>query len=349
MKRTTLFCVMLSALLCFSCGGKRKSYDEMGSNGLTTRTENLQANLRTFVNKGVLVGQQYGTLEGIGWRGDSVGRSDIQSICDDSPACSGYELCGIEQGQKLNADSIAFTAIRQDALRLFRRGGLLLMTWTMPDYRGDDRLFETWTTRLADYLASLQDDYGIKAPVVLLLCPQDGRSWYTRLSPEDYKLLLEKTISRLKDLEVSNALYGCSWTRLDDKQRVESSLPDGIDVLNLSLLQSRGTSPLSLSDFNRHLSALMELAQSHNLAPGLTTGIEGLPSPDYFSGTLLSVIRQHRLSYILFGPNRGEFRDGHFYVPYPGCDNRLIDDFVKFYNDDATIFLNGLNGLYLKK
>ena len=69
----------------------------------------------------------------------------------------------------------------------------------------------------------------------------------------------------------------------------------------------------------------------------------------FFSGTIAGLVKQYRLSYILFGANRGEPHEGRFYVPYPGCSNELIDDFVKFYNAGSTIFLGDLNGLYLKK
>ena len=348
--KATVFCLLSLAALCFSCGNKQKTYEEIGNSGLTTRTENLQANIRTSVNKGVLIGQVYGTLEGVGWKEDSVGHSDIRSICHDGPACSGYELCGIERGLKMNSDSIAFEAIRNDALRLFKRGGLVVMSWTMPDYRGDNKVFEAWTERLADYLASLQDDYGIKAPVMLLPCPQDGLSWYTKLSPEAYKTLFEKVKDRLQSLGVANVLYGSSWTDLNDRGRIEKSLPDGIDVLQLSLIQNDGSRDTTYqSRLSNELSMLMDMAQSRNLASGLTTGMKGLPVTNYFTDILLPILHKHRLSYVLLGANRGDPSRAHFYVPYPGCDERLIDDFIKFYNDDLTIFLSNLNGLYLRK
>ena len=79
---------------------ERKSYDEMGSNGLTTRTENLQTNLRTFMNKGVMIGQIYDSLKGIGWK-DKSHHSNMFSICDDYAAVGGYELMGVEKGCKV--------------------------------------------------------------------------------------------------------------------------------------------------------------------------------------------------------------------------------------------------------
>lgn len=349
MRNITLLGLLLSVALCVSCGGKRKSYDEMGSHGLTTRTENLQANLHTFVNQGVIVGQQYGTLEGIGWRYDSTGRSDMKSICDDSPACSGYELCGIERGLKLNCDSIAFTSIRKDALQLFKHGGLVLMNWTAPDFQGDTEKLNAWTSRLADYLGSLQDGYGIKVPVVLLLYPLDGRSWYTRLSAADYRSLYEQTADRLKDLGVTNVVLGCSLSNLTSKEQAEDWIPEGIDVLNLSLLVAGKSATTYEAALKQQLGVLVGLAQEHNLVPGVTTGVEGLPDAQLFSRVLLPATQQYRLSYLLFGANRGEFREGRFCVPYPGCSNDLIEDFVQFYNAESTLFLNDLNGLYLKK
>lgn len=50
---------------------------------------------------------------------------------------------------------------------------------------------------------------------------------------------------------------------------------------------------------------------------------------------------------MLFGANRGDFKNGHFVVPYPGIDNAIINDFVTFSNDRSTIFRNELNGVYL--
>ena len=349
MKTNTLIYFLLAALLCVSCNGKRKSYDEMGSDGMTTRTENLQANLRAIANQGVLVGQQYGTLSGVGWRADSTGRSDMQGICGDHPACCGYELCGIERGMRHNVDSVSFDDMRKDVLRLFRRGGLIQMTWTAPDHHGDDRLLETWLTRVARFLGSLQDGYGIKAPVVLMLYPHDGRSWYTRLSADDYKALYQSAADKLKDLGVTNAVMGCSFAHIAGNKAAEELLPDGVDVLHADLRLTAAQVSAAHSLLDREVSALVGMAQQHNMAAAMTTGIQGQATPGFFSGTIAGLVKQYRLSYILFGANRGEPYEGRFYVPYPGCSNELIDDFVKFYNAGSTIFLGDLNGLYLKK
>jgi hypothetical protein len=96
------------------------------------------------------------------------------------------------------------------------------------------------------------------------------------------------------------------------------------------------------------LQVLTSVAQERYMVPGLTTGIEGIPDSVYFTGTILSAIQKYHLSYIMFGANYGDSKEGHYCVPYPGMNNAVISDFVKMYNDDKPIFLKHLNGLYLK-
>lgn len=347
MKKILFF--LLLVITVASCGHKKKtSYDEIGSSGMTTRTENLKANLRTYINNGVLIGQQYGTLEGIGWQCDS-NRSDFQGLCADRPAVNGYELCGIEHEKKINSDSLPFDNIRKDVLKYFRKGGLITMTWTAPDPQGNDDQLKDWTKQVAQFLSSLQDAYGIKAPVVLFLYPLDGHSWYSKLSKDDYNKLYEKTAGWLKDDEVTNVLFGYNTTPSELKQQ-NLQLPDAdIDVFNLTFMADKQTSDTTAyaRELNELLPLLAHTAQENNLVPALTTGMEGLPLNDYFSQVLMPAVSKQRLSYVLMGRNHGDFKQGHFCVPYPGCSNAKIQDFMQLYNHDGFVFLNRLNGLYL--
>ncbi len=350
MKRTTLALLALAMLLAMaSCGGKKKkSYDEIAMSGLTTRTENLRANLKTYADKGTIVGQMYGTLQGVGWQCDSD-RSDMHSVCGDRPAAVGYELAGVESGKKANADGMPFDVVRRDVLANFRRGALVTLNWTVPDFRGDDDVLKQYVSRVADYLGSLHDDYGIKAPVVLFICPLTGKAWYDRLAADDYTKLYCKVQGMLDDADVSNVVYGYSETY--PSATFLSRYPDSnVDVVNAVALAATGSG--NNADYGKTLEEMvakaLPFAQEHNNAFGITVGEESVPHATVFSQALLPLLRNHRISYMMFGANRGEAADGHYFIPFPGCSNEAIQDFMQLYNDAATVFMKKLNGLYLK-
>lgn len=342
--------IMMCMLLAFaSCGDKKKkSYDELAMSGLTKRTENLKANIKSYADKGTLVGQMYGTLEGIGWQCDSD-RSDIQSICGDRPAVVGYELAGIENGKDSNVDGLSFKSIREDVLKNFRRGALLIMNWTLPDYQGKDEILEEYAKKLAKYLDTLQDDYGIKAPIVLNIMPIDNRSWYCKLSNDDYIDLYKKVQDLLGDEKVSNVIYGYSEAYIAGNNFLSRYPDHDIDVINITYLQDKAhiQVPLYAKSIKEMIDKALPFAQEHNAAFGITTGIESVPDSSVFS-TLLNELKPRRISYLLFEANHGEFKDGHYHTPYPGDGNDKIHGFMQLFNDEKTIFMSKLNGLYLE-
>lgn len=320
----------------------------MGSDGMTTRTENLRDNLKSFTRKGVIIGQAYATLEGIGWQGDSD-RSDIKEISGDHPAVTAYELKGIERGSKENSDHVAFSLIKKDALEMFRHGCLVTMTWQVP--QGDEHQVEEYTKKVGAFIASLQDGYGIHAPVVLYPMPTGMGNWYDRLSAEEYQKLYHAIAETLDDEDVPNVLLGFATNMQQHNPFALYPEDEDIEAVCGQYIQPVGQedSMAYADNLPKYAAAVARFAQDHQAAPALSTGIEGFSMHSLFSKAVLPVIQSQRLSYVLFPANCGEAKDRHYGVPFPGIDNGYIHDFMTLFNDNATIFRSKLNGLYLKR
>ncbi len=343
-KCKTIFFVT-ATLVMASCGSKqgKVSYDELGESGLTTRTEYMRDNLKSGVADGTIIGQQYGTLQGVGWVGDSA-RSDISSICGDGPAAYGYELKGIEKGLPFNDDSIAFSDIRRDVLAHFRHGALITMTWTPPADANMEDSLRIYTDALAKFMESLQDEYGIKVPVVLFPYPMDSKSWYSKLSASDFIALYHHTVTKLKEAGVTNAVYGYAT----EKDLTHCPIDD-VDVVEWRHILPEVDSAHFDGLIAEQLVPIADFSNEHFKAFGVMTGIEGIGSTHFFSQQLLPLISGRKVAYLMFGRNDGEVEERHFCVPYPGMNKEYVTDFIKFYNDKKTLFHHDLNGLYLKK
>ena len=341
--------------LLLSCGPK-KSYDKIGSNGLTTRTENLQANLLSYEEHGAMLGQMYATAEGIGWQGDSC-HSDLHEVTGDHPAVVGYELAGIESGKARNVDNIDTTLIRRTAIDFMQRQGLAIMLWTVPNpgdnpaesgSAANERL-RAWTLRIASFIASLHDEYGIKLPVLMYVYPLGTGQWYDRLSVDEYRKLYAQTIDWMRDEgETTNVVFGYSNASVSGsaEQFMERCPEDDIDCVQLAYLSSDSVSyAKSLLRMARQLSAYC----SSNMKPfGVYTGLKAMGhDAEFWSKAILPVVEQCRLSYLMLGRNHGDFQQAGYYGPYPG--NNTAGDFMKLYNSSRTVMAKKLNGLWIKK
>ncbi len=351
-----IVCLLLTVLAIASCSKSPKNYEEIGSSGLTTRTENLRRNLLAYEDRGVMLGQMYATAEGIGWQGDSC-RSDLHEVTGDNPAVTGYELAGIESGGERNVDDIDTTLIRRTAIEFMHRQGLAIMLWTAPN-PGENALesgspankkLKAWTQKIASFLGSLHDDYGIKLPTLVYLYPAGTGKWYDKLSVEDYKRLYAQTVEWLRDDgETTNALFGFSNATVEGsaEQFMARCPKENIDCVQLMLLTTDTGS--YASDLGRMARQLSVFCSSNAMPFGLYTGLKGLgTNADLWTSSLLPLVERCHLSYLMLGRNHGDFQKGDFYGPYPG--NASVSDFMKIYNNPRTIMAKRLNGLWLAK
>ena len=342
---TPIIALAITLLTLVSCGPKeKKSYEKYAVSGLTERADHLRSNLQRFSSQGVMIGQEYATLQGVGWRGDSC-RSDINSVCNDFPAANAYSLNGLERDMKKNTDGFTADNLRTDILAMARRGGLIVCRWQM-DKPKDDAEQKLWVENIARFLDSLQDGYGIHAPVMLLLMPLADDSWYATLDPKAYRSLYKTLSESITAAGAKNVIYGYSCHITQSADTMMSRFPDGIaSLIDIEALSSTTDHDAYATALASVLPPMRQAADSYGAALGITLGIGNADTDSYWEQTILPVITSVPLSYALFGTNKGQPEKHDIHTPFPG--GKGINGFMRLYNDPKTLFAHDINGLYL--
>lgn len=300
MKISALIAGIAATALLAACSGGKKSYDTFADNGLTQRTENMRQHLLHWPDSTTIVGQHYATLTGIGWQGDSA-RSDMKDVCGDYPAATSYDIGGIAAGEEANADGLSFDDIRRDALWHYDRGHLIRMYWEPQHGASADKL--------AGWLATIEDGYGRKAPIVLAV-PRSAAALAAQVRDKATNIVLALTVPAA-----------------EAGQAKTDGISDGIfDIVEYDCADD---------------STACRTIKPHTPC-AIVAGIRGA---GHFRDVVLPLVQKLRPAYVIVPANIGEPYDRNFYVPYPGSDG--ADDFISFYNDKRTIFARQLNGLYL--
>ena len=355
----------------------------MAETGRTVHTENLLASLKELSNQDkFMFGHHDDPVYGIGWVGDSA-RSDVKSVCGDYPALLGFDLGRLETGSSENLDGVPFDRMRQEIVAQYERGGVTSLSWHCynplsgrQSWVADSLLdvesktvasilaegethdkFVAWLDLVAGFINSLETADGVKVPVIFRPWHEHTGSWFwwgqNNCTTDDYVALWRLTVDRFREQGVVNALYAYSTgTEANgDPDKFMERYPgdDYIDLIGLDFycttsLPEEEARTRYIQSAEKHLPMICQLAKEHGKAAAVTeTGYEGIKTPDWWTNTLLTAVEQYPVSYLLVWRNAHD-KEGHFYAPYP--NHPSAPDFVKFYDDDRTLFAGDLNGLY---
>lgn len=388
MKKNLLLSLACCALLAIGCNNREagKAADPLAESGRTQLTENLLANLKTQAQKGYMYGHQDDPFYGVGWAWDAD-RSDVKSVCNDYPAVMAFDLGHIELGDSVNLDGVPFDRMRQEIINQFDRGGMISLSWHLDNpltggtawvdggekaeqeaqtvasvLEGGENheLFLTWLDRVATFLNSLENPYGVKIPVLFRPWHEHTGSWFwwgqDICTTEQYKALWVLTENRLKEQGVTNALYayspGSEFWQHEEMYLERYPGDEYVDVMGFDHYCSApegDTEALTkyTEQLNILLTTLCSVAEKHGKVPAITeTGYEGIKADNWWTAYLQPACDAFPIAYVLTWRNAHD-KPGHFYGPYPG--QQSADDFVAFYNADKTLFLQDINGLYLDK
>ena len=342
----------------------------------TPETRQLLANLHRQLGHGVLFGHQddlaYGlTTQGQRWLAEP-GRSDVKSVTGAYPAIFGWELGHLELDSARSLDAVPFADIRRYIGQTYAMGAVNTISWHLDNPHNGHTAWDTARTvryilpggpdhakyvryldRLAAFLGSLKGNRGEAIPVILRPFHEHTGNWFwwgaEACTPAEYTALWQFTIKYLREQKgLHNLLIAYSAAGFDSEASYLERYPGDAyaDILGFDDYYF-GKPDEFRQDMEKKLPLLLRISQQRHKLPALTeTGNERLPQADWWTQTLLPLLRKYPVAYALVWRNG---RPDHYYAPYPGQASAA--DFQKFYADKDVVFDDKLKKLkiYSKK
>ncbi|MFD2999581.1 glycoside hydrolase family 26 protein [Pontibacter toksunensis] len=336
----------------------------------TQETKNLYANMRRLSKEGIMFGHQDDLAYGIGWKYED-GRSDVKEVVGAYPAVVGWDLGHLELGIVTNLDSVPFDRMRAYAQQVYERGGLNTFSWHLnnpldPSKTSWDKMdstiqrlfndpvalkrYDSWLDNVANFMTSLKGPKGELIPVVFRPLHEHTGSWFwwgrDHVSPEDYKKMWRYTIDYLRNKGANNLLIAYSTDRFISPEDYMECYPgdDYVDIVGFDLYHRPKIDPAVASpapdtafikDARRMVETVGQIGQEKDKVWAFTeTGHEKVPLTEWWTDTLLPVVENAGLSYVLVWLNG---RLDHYYAPYPGHNS--VENFREFYNRDNVFFM----------
>jgi mannan endo-1,4-beta-mannosidase len=124
-----------------------------------------------------------------------------------------------------------------------------------------------------------------------------------------------------------------------------------VDILSFDKYQfNKQDKDFFINGARKQLDILTKVTKSKNkIAAFAETGFEAVPDSTWWTETLLPIIKDYELSYVLVWRNAGYLpsqKKMHYYAPYKGQVSEI--DFKKFYRADKILFEKelGLKNIY---
>ncbi len=362
MKKTILLATALAMMLACTT---QKETPKTGADQLLDRLQALQ-------QKGYMYGHEDDTFYGLTWDGDTmpgVEKSDILATVGDYPAVMGFDLGGIEMGDMKNLDSVAFSRIHDEIVKQHARGGIVTISWhpRNPVTGGDawdvkdttvvrqilqndsvKEKFNTWMTRVADFLKTLKTDKGEPVPVIFRPWHENNGSWFwwgqKLCSDEEYHGLWNTLQDFLKGQGLDNLLWSYS-PNLDggwDEQRFQARYPgnDRVQLIGEDAYQW-GTEEDFVKALNADLTFLTDFAKKNNKMMAMTEcGYKNIPDSTWWTRVLKPIMDNYPICYFLTWRNYIGTDKVEYFAPDP--DQVSAEDFKKLYQAPNTLFLKDI-------
>jgi len=376
-KRNIFFLLLISLLVTANVFCKNGRQIDPVDKKATAETKALYVNLKEIQENHFLVGHHDATLYGHSWSGDED-RSDIKDVCGSHPALIGFDFALItNKPSAMTLNRTEFLLKRM--IETYNRGGVITMCWhtdnplngetawvdttktvvnTVKELLPGGEAHETYKSKLnkiAQMAKEAIGNDGKQIPIIFRPFHEMEGSWFwwgrKYRSPEEFKKLWRFTVEYLRDtLEVHNFIYAfstdCKFTTRED-YLIDYPGDNYVDVLGMDDywdFRPDGSNNPGLAA--EKIKIISDMAQEKGKLAAMTeTGLESIPDSTWFTGKLLPVLRSRnaKLAYVMLWRNDNRMKD-HYYAPFPGQASAA--DFLKFYNEESTLFEKDLKNIY---
>ena len=333
----------------------------------TNETQNLYSNLGKIAKQGVMFGHQDDLASGVFWK-ELDGRSDIKDVVGEYPAVFGWDLGLYEMDKSRNFDHISISKIKDYIIQVHRRGGINTISWhsnnpvnreesvrdTSNSFQTISKLFadnlnlniyKTWLDKVASFMLSLKDSNGTLIPVIFRPFHENTGNWFwwgkSHSTPEEYVNIWRFTVNYLRqEKKVHNILYAYSTGQFTTKDQYIERYPGDsyVDILGFDAYDRAEEN--QKSKFSTNVSFMIQTIkqlgiEKRKVTAFTETGLKLTPDPKWWTNTLLPLIRDSGLSYVLLWRNGGI---NSYWSTYP--DQISAENFQRFHKDKKILFGN---------
>jgi mannan endo-1,4-beta-mannosidase len=207
---------------------------------------------------------------------------------------------------------------------------------------------------IADWANNIKGNDGKLVPIIFRPFHEFDGEWFwwgkTHCTHDEFISLWTFTVSYLRDsLSVHNFIYAFSPdVRFNSEKEYLERYPGNeyVDLVGFDDYADFGRDGYHIKRAVKRLKIVSDYAQKSGKLAALTeTGLESIPNQKWWTETLLNTIKRKdlNLAYVLVWRNDSK-SPTHYYAPFPGHPS--VTDFLKFHNDDFTLFENDLKHIY---
>ncbi|MEO6150876.1 MAG: glycosyl hydrolase [Mucilaginibacter sp.] len=254
---------------------------------------------------------------------------------------------------------------------IYKRGGISTISWHFNDPVTDstawskgersvnriltDSISKQKYTAYLDKFAALARQFkgrkGEAIPIIFRPFHEHTGNWFwwgkNSCSAPEFVAIWKYTVDYLRnEKNLHNILYAYSAADFATEQDYLDRYPGDqyVDVIGFDIYANNDSTYFK-TQLDKRCGLLLDIAKKHNKLPALTEfGYENMPVSNWFSETLLPIIKKYKLSYALTWRN---WKDTHFFAPYPGHASE--EDFKAFYKSPVTLFQKDIKSTIYKK